>query len=514
MSLFLDEDNNTVPTDQKLLGQPTTMVGGKNDPSLSPSPPYGHGSGGLFNIPETNDGVFSAFISTLAGAVGSIPVIQTDPTGGPDVGEEFGGYDAEFDSMITGITAGALDDFANQPTTECNDYPEGGLMKVCTIVNTRGRFGAKIRELSVERAGQLSSRLDPTWLRIINQSPGLAAFLEVPSNVPSIGATLVNELARRMYETSMSFSRMFAPRVWIGTPANNNGQRRDIVGLDIHINENNKRDYRQNALCTAANSVVRNFGFNDVDAAPKYLVEQMEECEYQAVEWNGGRMGLGPIDGFVYMRPEMWRRVSAIWPVQKLFDGLREMAHFTQGRVMVDGMTMFNERNSMRANPAIQLNGRTYGVKLDDTMPQLTPNTNANLSPGQYASDIVFVPMTVMGGLPVTFWQYFRHANANAEALASIVGGGFTFTTDNGMFRWYVNFKNGCINLNFKFNPQLKVKTPMVAWRLTNVKVSPVSHQRSWDPSSAYFADGGVTNTDNLNEQYYSSWGGNTPSNI
>lgn len=503
--LFVSDQGE--PVDQKTVSQ-------KNDPSLSPVGPYGHGSGGLFNIPETNDGIFSAFIMPLGGAMSAIPVLSSDPTGGADVGTEFGGFDAEFDSLITGITEGALDDFSNQPTTECADYPEGGLMKVCTIINTRGRYGAKIREVNIERAGQRETRIDPTWLQVINNNPALQDIMAAPANTPSIAGTLVNELARRMYETSVSFSRMLAPRVWTGTPANNSGQRRDIVGLDLHINENNKYDYRQSALCAAANSVVRDYNFADVDETSTHLVEQLEELEYQAVEWNGGRMGLAPISGWIFMRPEMWRRVSAVWPVKRLYDSLREMAAYTNGRLMVDGMTAYNERDAIRSSQTLQLNGRTYQVILDDAMPQDTPHTNATLQPGEYASDIVFVPSTVMGGLPVTFWQYFRHDNLNSEALSNIAGGGMTFTSDNGLFRWYVNFKNGCIEMQFKMNPQLKCKTPMVAWRLSNVKVSPVEHQRSWEPDSDYFLDGGVTNTDDLTQQYYSSWNPTTPGNI
>jgi hypothetical protein len=503
--MFIDQNGAVVPG-SKAQGQ-------KNDPAATAGVgPYGHGAGGLFNIPETNDGVFSAFIQPM-GALAKIPVLTSDPFGPPDVGSEFGGYDAEFDSLITGVTEGALEDFANQPTAECDDYPVGGLMKVCTTVNTRGRFGAGIRPLNLERAGQRESRVDPNWLRVINQSPGLQGLFDVPGNTPSLGGTLVNELSRRMYETAVSFNRMFAPRVWTGTPANNSGQRRDIVGLDVHINTGNKVDYRTSAVCTAANSVVRDFAFNDVDAADRYLIEQIEDAEYNAVEWNGGRMGLGQISGLIFMRPELWRRVAAIWPVQRVFDGLREMENFSSGRIMLDGNALVSARDELRNNPKMVINGRTYEVCLDDTMPQDTPNTRSELSPGQYSSDIVFVPMTVMGGAQVTFWNYFRQNNANSEAIASIPGGGFTFTTDNGLFRWYVNFRNGCLEMNFKFQPQLKLKTPMVAWRLNNVAVTPVSHPRDWDPNSDYFANGGNTNSP-VENQYYSSWSPTTPASI
>jgi len=167
----------------------------------------------------------------------------------------------------------------------------------------------------------------------------------------------------------------------------------------------------------------------------------------------------------------------------------------------------------MRDSKIIPLNGRNYLVVLDDTMPQDTPNQTTQLLPGQYASDIVFVPMTVMGSLPVTFINYFNQSAGQQEDIARMAGGFTTFTSDNGLFRWYINFDKGCLKLNFKWEPRLKCKTPMVGWRLTNVAVQPLLHQRSFDPNSPYHLNGGVT-TSPAGGQYYSSWNPTTPGNI
>jgi hypothetical protein len=87
----------------------------------------------------------------------------------------------------------------------------------------------------------------------LNQFPqGLFA---VPSGVPSLGNAVNNELASRIFESNLSFQRMFAGRVFIGSPANNNGEAKDITGLDIHINSGNKRDATNGNLIAAANSM-------------------------------------------------------------------------------------------------------------------------------------------------------------------------------------------------------------------------------------------------------------------
>lgn len=511
MTFYIEGINSPIP--DKLAHKFGVQIEGqKHTASGVPVGPNLHGVGGTFNIPETNDGIFSTVMLPMPGALGSIPVMQRDPMS-PNIPAEWGGREAEFDSLLTGVTEGALDTFGNQPTAECDDYPVGGLMKVCTILNTAGRWGGSTREVNLEKAGRLKDRIDPTGLQLLNMGGPLAELFAVPTGVPSGAAVIANELSSRLWETMVSFVRMTGERVWIGNPANNSGERRDIVGLDIHINEANKFDAFQQALCTAADSVVLDFEYNLVEGAGKDIVELLEEAEWQAVEWNGRRLGLWPISGIIYMRPETWRRVAEVWPVRQYWQAFNQIQNDTNGRVVVNATDAQRDRQTLRDTHILPLNGRNYLVVEDDTMPFETPNETDSLQPGQYASDIVFVPMTVMGSMPVTMFNYFKQDNGNAETIARIAGNSMTFTSDNGLFRWYVNFDKGCMKLNFKWEPRLKCKTPMVGYRLTNVAVQPLLRQRDWDPQSPYFKDGGVTNSP-TDQQYYSSWNPTTPGNI
>ena len=490
---------------------PTQDEGLKHTPAGVPVAPYAHGNNGLFNIPGTNDQIFSAMLVPLGGALDVIPVINNDPAG-EDSGNMFGGEMEALDTLLTGVTAGALDDFANQPTTDCADGPVGGLTKVCTIVNPFGRYRAGVREVSIVRAGEREDRCDPLTLRLMNMSEPMQSILGVPNMAASPANVLANEIARRMWESAISFRRMFAPRVWTGTPANNNGQARDIVGLETHINTGNKIDFQSSAICTAANSVVLDFGFDLVGGNGRDIAEYIETATYNAFEWNAGRMGLTPLEGIVFMHPILWREVSSIWPIRQFQHSLNQMVQFTNGRVTVDGMSAINQRNAFREAHILPINGRNYQVIEDDAMALTTPNENANLQPGQFSGDIFGIPMTVMGGIPVTFWQHFRHDNVNSRAIQQLAGGSMTFTSDGGVFRWYVNFQNGCLNMTFEFSPRLKVKTPMVAWRIDNIAVEPLLRPREFDPSGTYFVDGGVT--ESPDEQFYAPWSPTTPVTI
>lgn len=476
-------------------------VARKNDPPLSPVGPYLHGPAGLFNRRDRDNPVFSAISSPMMGVADALPVFN----GARFLDNNFGGTDATFESLLTGVTAGELDEFANQPTAPCTDGPVGGLLKFCSLVNPYGNYRMSTRELEIDRAGRVADMVDAFSVQVANTFPqGLFA---VPSDTPTIGNAVNNELAARIWEMVLGFQRMFAPRVFIGSPANNNGERRDIVGLDIHINSGNKFDALTQANCSAANSDVKNFGLDIVGGSGRNIMQYIEMAD-AVVTHKARRQGLGTPEYIVALRPELWQEITEIIPVQKYERVLAVINRVTNGRGNVDARDVFNERNGMRDSMLIPVNGRFLNVVVDDTIPETTPNQNANLLPGQYASTIYGIPLTVLGGFPVTFWEWFNHGNAQ-ETFIQQRAAGLTWTTDGGMFRWFSDFAKGCLKLNAKFTPRLRMRTPQIAWRIDNVAYAPLQHFSSWDPNSSYFTNGGVTEGET--QRYYSSWSPDAP---
>lgn len=470
----------------------------KNDPPFSPAGPYLHGQNGLFNRRDRDNPVFSAVMAPNMGVADALPVFN----GSRFLNNQFGGTDTAFESLITGVTAGELDDFANQPTAPCEDGPEGGLLQFCSMVNTYGNYKMSTRELEMDRAGRVMDYTDAFAVNVANTFPqGLFA---TPSDTPSIQNAVNNELAARIWEMTLGFQRMFAPRVFIGSPANNSGEARDIVGLDIHINSGNKRDATSQALCGAANSDVKNFG-NAVVGSATNIMRYIEMAD-AFVTYKARRQGLGTPEYLIAMRPEMWQEISEIIPIQKYFKVMAVINNITNGRAMVDTRAAYDERDAIRANMMIPVNGRMLRVVVDDTIPE-TSLGNISGTP-TYSSTIYGIPLTVLGGFPVTFWEWFNHGNAQEMAIQQRVNG-LTWTTDGGMFRWFADFSKGCLKLNAKFTPRLRMRTPQIAWRIDNVAYQPLQHFESWDPDSAYYAAGGVTTGDN--PKYYSSWSPSTP---
>lgn len=481
-------------------------VGQKNDPAGTDVAPYLHGPAGLLNRRDIENPLISAVILPVGGVLDNIPVYNA----GASSDNQFGGEDAVFDTLVTGVTSGNADLFAQQPTGECADGPVGGLLKLCKIANTFGRFRIGVREVSIVRAGRRAAISDPLGLRVLN-SPALQGIFGVAGNTPTMNNAIGNEWASRLYESAVSFRRMFSQRVWIGSPANNSGQRRDIVGLDIHINAGNKVDADQSAICTAADSDVKNFGFSMVhgNAFNRDIVAYIEMAMDFALH-NADTMGLSPIDGFIAMRPELWREICNVWPVRQYQHALNQIAQFSAGgRVMVNATDAQTIRNQMLETKLLPIKGRMWRVVTDDGIAELNVTTAAQLAAGQYASDIYFVPLTIMGGFPVTFFEYFNHANEQAQVLQNIAGQ-LTFTTDGGLFRWYINFKNGCLNATYELSPRLRMRAPQIAWRIQNVGYQPLQHFRSPYPGNTYFADGGVSQGEAA-PQFYTEWSTTTP---
>jgi hypothetical protein len=470
------------------------QIGTKNDPPFVPVGPYHHGAGGLFNVPGTDLKLISALALPVTGALSNLPVVN----GGAGSGNEFGGEMIDSTNILTGITAGALEDFANQPTTECHDGPVGGLKKLCTVANTYSRYRGSTRELAMIPAGRRADYADMPLQGLNNPLANAGPFMS--GLIPTLQTALGTDIQQRIFETMVSFLRFLCRRVWIGTPANNNGEARDLWGLDSQINVSTHRDRWSSNICTAADSDVKNFGYAMVTGGVRDIVMFIEMCD-EYVMWNAQQQGLTPYDYDVYMHPNLWPTLSAIWPVRQYIDfiaqiGVLNLAGGTVGSVgtmnLSDAAAL---RTQFRNAMSLPINGRAHRVILDEGITEQSPNETPNLQPGQWASTVYGVPRTFLGGLPGTFFKYFQQDNAQARAIAQFVSagmnGGMTFTTDGGLFRWFSDFSKGCLKLNFDTGPALHCVVSQLAWRIDNVAYAPLQHLRSAFPSSDYFKDGG-----------------------
>lgn len=481
-------------------------LGQKNDPTSStPVGPYSHGAGGLFSSPGQDPSIFSTIIGPTSGLSNYLPVLNEEP----DLNGKWGGYDSEFFSIITGVSNGALNTFANQPTTKCADGARSGIMSVCTLVSpfARYRFSPNA-PVNIFDAGRISSRLEPLALKLMN-TPHVDTTLGVPSlnamNSLSPTNTVINELAHRMFEMGFDMNRFLNKRFYIGSPANNNGEAKDLMGLDIWIAAGNKRDAYTSALCSGADSDIKNFAYNDVFTGSVDHMKYMEMV-VAYLDWNTSHQGLGETwNGVIIMRPEAWEVISQVISIRQYYEALALAQNYGKNvQVTIDAKDTTEQRNAMRSNLKIPLRGRMIQIILDDSIVEETPVQTASLTPGQYASDIYFLNTEVLGGVKTAYLKTFNHDNQNSADLARLAGAQQTFTSDGGKWRWYVNHRNGCIDWTVDISPRLIVRCPQLCAKIQHVAYTPLQHFRSSDPDSSYFAAGGRTNSPTSN--YYVAW--------
>ena len=477
-------------------------LGEKHNPTVNPAGPWGHGAGGLFSRTGDDRRMFSSIILPDAGLLDALPVMF-DPLRG-----QFSGYDAQLNTIITGVTAGDADSVSNQPTAVCDPGPQGGFMKICTFVTPYGRYSASFT-IDLREVGRLRDLADDPNKVVINIADPQTNMM--PTINGSIFRLVANEFTRRMYQTAVSFKRMLVERIWVGNPTNSAGSNnwKDVMGLELLVNAGNKVDASTASVCRAADSDVKNYGYVMVDADIQRLYDHLDMLYYYSM-WNARKQRLSPVSYAWVMRPELFDEIAKIWPVAQITEALAVMSGFSSGSISLTGNEVLSMRNAMRDQQFLPVRGRMIPVILDDSIPESDSTNNANLRQGEYASDIYLIPMTVLGGFPVTYIEPYDQASPIMDEIIRQSGTAtHTWTSDGGQFRWYLKENLNCLQYNFETEFRIKMHCTQLAGRLTNVGYSPLQHVRSWNPSSSYFFDGG--NTSFNDPKYYTSWSPNTP---
>lgn len=484
--------------------QRLTYTGAKNDPSpVGGVQPYIHGGGGLLSDPGQNPAIFSSIIHPDMGLWAALPIRNA-----PIVSGDYGGIDVEYLTTITGVTSGNVDDFDNQPTEACGDAPVAGLLKACTLTAPFGRYYVGIRQVDVRRVGRLATRGETPDFRL--QNSGMENNPFAPQMFPSGGDWINDELRSRLYEGATGWQRLLAPRVYTADPTNNTNGARDFVGLDLQINTNKRDAFTQN-LCPGMDSAITNFGsvnINDADANGFYIYDWIEAMMYY-LQGSADRMGMSPVKWVVSMRRDLFYMLTRIWRVQSYVQSVRMVSTINTtskdgAQIILSGQEEAKLRDEMYSGRFLTLpNGERLDVVLDDGI-EVSVGSPASES----VSEIYFVPVTALGGVPVTYWQYFNYDNAQTRRLAEMSRGQI-YTTDGGRFLWTWNQRNGCFTVQFSGEPRLMMHTPYLAGRITNVAYQPLISSRSPYPGDSLFYNGGrLTGRLPLT---YSEWSPSTP---
>lgn len=420
-----------------------------------------HGFNGLFSTPGLNREVITAYVrpSSFAASLPLLPSVDQNPI---------------FPS-ITGFTAAV----GNQPADACLAAPHA-YMKGCNLTARFGRIRFDTNTIEIDKVMQRTNRGEMTDLVLRGQVLGLTDLPPTGLNQNQILNILT---ASEMVTVGVLFERELTRQLWQGvvTVAN------EFPGLAVQI-ATGQKDSETGVLCPALDSDVKSYGYHPLSAN---IVNYLSAMEFYLFH-NATRMGLTPVNWKLVMRPELWLELSAVWPCAYYTNRCGTGNVEAGTSATVDGREMTAIRDSMRAGMYIEINGRRYEVATDDGIFEHNNANNANVPAGSFASTIYFVPLTIVGGMPVCYREYVDFRQAAADV--SLLQGKETFWwTDSGVYSWALNQTRWCYDLSAKTEQRVVLRTPQLAGRLDAVLYTPMQHLRDAFPSSPYHADGGVS---------------------
>jgi hypothetical protein len=464
----------------------------KHDASGTPTAVYGHGQDatqrGLFTFPGVAPEVFSTIVGTEPGMIGVLPKypsVYTNPT-----------Y-----FSITGIQA----DIGSEPSTVCGAAPTAGYMKGCKLTSPFGRFRRQTREIYLDRIGARVDLSDPDYLQLMNNPIGGNDPILNPS--PFGGNNpLTNEIAKVTIEMGFSINNLLNRQLWIGSPANNNGEAyKEFAGFDLLVAAN-QVDCETNTACPSLYSDIKDFAYGRVDAASSAIIDYLTYLTRYTGKLARST-GLDPVTWVFAMREELFYEISQIWACR--YYTYRCQSNADTGGLdpvgQFDSAAAVTLRDDMRNGRYLIIDGKKFPVVFDDGIPEEDSTDTGNLADGCFASDIYLIPLTVLGGKPVTFMEYFDHTNKDLATalgegkLANTVG-----VTNNGAWIWVVYQTGLCAFWQWKVEPRVVLRTPQLAGKITNVAYCPLQHTRQPFPEDGYFKNGGITHEDNPTR--YAGW--------
>lgn len=455
--------------------------------SATPSLPYYTGPGSLFGTPGLERDVFSTRILPM-GLADRLPVMTSN------VMHPLFAY-------LTGFTSGT----GSEPAGVCDDPPTPGAGKSCYQTAQFGRFSRQTRVFDIDRLGQQINRGEFQDQRIVND-PLLGGMggITYPSNIGGSVSNFRQEVAMRMIELGVEFQNWMSRQLYEGNPVNSNagGGYKEFAGLDILIGTD-KVDAMTGANCPSLDSDIKDFNYARIDSAAEQMITQLSYL-MRYLAYNAEHMNMGVVNHVFVMRPALFWELTAVWPCQYM---TYRCLTTNNNMAVVDAADMVRMRDDMRAGNYLVLDGKRYDVILDSNIREETNTTSARVTSGCFASDIYIVPLTVRGGMPVTYWETRNYRDS--LALAADMGPGLEtyFWTDDGRYLWHRKPpQNFCMQYVAKIEPRLILRTPHLAGRLTNVQYCPLQHERDVRNSDPYFVNGGVS-TGRPQQTLYSDWG-------
>lgn len=392
---------------------------------------------------------------------------------------------------ITGFQPGEED----EPDGPCDDAPTG-MYSTCRLEFDLGRIKRCGKTTEYTEAIRRQHRGDEEFL--LMGTLGGNGLGSLGNGI--FGATNPNSLnfptLMQIQSIAQNLALTLGEMVWTGdptapAPANTPGEgKKSFAGFDLLIKEG-YTDSVSDAACPTMDSQVYDFLFEDVCSGEilipagtgrAFNLVNLMQAAVLRNEMLARDSYLAPLTGVIVMAEGLWQQLTECYACQY------NLNNCTSNIVLNDGFTV-RERDAMREGMYIRLNGKIYIVVTDNGIPVLDSVADPdNLDAGERASDIFYIPLTVMG-MPVTWLRYqdYRVGAPEMAAGGAWDGASMFVWTDDGKYILTRQWVETCYRYCATIQPGLVLRTPQFAWRINNVKWTDAIPFRSPYPDSPDF---------------------------
>lgn len=471
----------SLTTDRRTWGG-DPLVRRKGVVSGTPTFVAGHGAGGIFSTPGVNQNVFSTMILPFGGLMDTIPVIPTIET-------------SNIVKFITAVDASS----GTFPTNVCDPTKKAGLLRDCEVSDwTFGLLSMETDVVDIKSVGLRTNRAEPFDLRLVGGPNGGPRFFSPtmpgPANIKQV---LNNEMAKLLFQMAVAWQRDFGRLLYIGDPANNTagGGYKEFKGLDLLIRTGYVDRQFTGTACPAIDSIVESFGGVDIATDPEGIILRITSI-YQRLRRVARATGLGPLDLSISMPEALFIELTKWWPC--VYGTTRCSAGTDGVNAELDGTARSNMTRDMmgdienRTGQYLLIDNVRVPVVLDDFIVEAS---GGGIPAGTYEADIYFTPRTVLGGIPVLYWEYRDWDTPGGPMdFARVLAPQQYTSSDGNRFLWhYRPSNNGCVQAMAWVMPRIVLLTPHLAARLTDVRYTPAVVYRNPFPGNANYVGGGVS---------------------
>lgn len=380
------------------------------------------------------------------------------------------------------------------PVAPCDDSPEVGDLSACYLNLVRGRISFQSKTMEIDAIIERMCRGIHTDLYMIGSVRGVSG--PVPSGSLENESLIAQGAVRRQIQLiGREMQNELLRQFWNGNadnPAVNtaNGGAKQFWGLNYLIADDYGTEEKAGIVtgtnCANLNSDVKTFDAcigtanEDTGAGIYAYMQELEDTLYN----RAALMGYSNVEWVWVMHPILWSSLVKYLPCEIMSDSCNTPSGATAAQVMVvsNDLGQVALRQEMNATMRVSVNGRSYQVIVDDSLPlTITPPSEENPATS-HEGTIYFVPLRV-DGEAVLFWDS-KDYRTFASELSPIPGGLATALrgwTDGGTRLLTVESNRSCFLVWSKIEMGLVFLAPHLAGRIDGVSSCNLQAKNYWN---------------------------------